>query len=206
MIIAFEGLPGVGKTTTARLLAARIGFASLTESTHNHPFLASVYRDADRHDLEVELAFLLLHAGAWRAIDPRANTVSDYTPVKDLLFARDTLAEAADLTLFELAYERLNVGSAQGHVVIFLRASPELALSRVRARYEREEHRRFEESMELDRLKRIESQYEDHHDQLGSVVLDLDLERVLRAGEDEEHSKERVANAALELLAPYLES
>jgi deoxyguanosine kinase len=205
MIIAFEGLPGAGKTTTARLLAAKLGFVSLTESTHDHPFLASVYRDGDRHDLEVELAFLLLHANAWRAIDASAKTVTDYSPVKDIVFARDTLTEPADLELFETAYERLNQGSAEAHVVILLRASPELSLARVRARYERDEHRRFEQSMELNRLQRIERQYEAHHDQLGSIVLDLDLQALLEPGEGEHRSKQRVADAALSLLAPYLE-
>lgn len=206
MIIAFEGLPGAGKTTTAELLAARLQTGSTIESTHNHPFLETVYRDDARHDLEVELAFLLLHASAWRAIEPGKWTVSDFTPVKDLLFARDTLTEPADLELFEAAYGRLNEASAQAQVAIFLRASPELSLARVRERFERDEHRRFEQSMELERLRRIEHQYEVHHDQLGRTVLDLDLQAVLRPGEDEERSKRRVAEATLELLAPYLES
>jgi len=82
MIIAFEGLPGGGKTTTAQLLAARLKAACATESTHNHPFLDSVYRDDARHDLEVELAFLLLHASAWRAIEAAGVTVTDFTPVR----------------------------------------------------------------------------------------------------------------------------
>jgi deoxyadenosine/deoxycytidine kinase len=111
VIVAFEGLPGVGKTTTAQLLAGELGANSVIESTHNHPFLESVYRDGHRHDLEVELAFLLLHANAWRSIDRSATTVTDFTPVKDLLFARDTLADE-DLRLFEAIYERLNEGSA----------------------------------------------------------------------------------------------
>ena len=205
MIVAFEGLPGAGKTTTAQLLAHELGVACVIESTQNHPFLDSVYRDEARHDLEVELAFLLLHASAWRGIETGQRTVTDFTPVKDLLFARDMLADAADLELFEAAYERLNNGSAQAQFVIFLRASAELSLARVRERFERDEHRRFEQSMELERLRRIEHQYEVHHDQLGRTVLDLDLHAVLRPGETEERSKRRVAEAALELLAPYLE-
>jgi len=205
MIIAFEGLPGGGKTTTAQLLAARLKAACATESTHNHPFLDSVYRDDARHDLEVELAFLLLHASAWRAIEAAGVTVTDFTPVKDLLFARDTLTDAADLSLFEAAYQRLNAGARQAEIAIFLHASPELSLARVRERYERDEHRRFEQSMELERLRRIERQYEAHHDQLGRRVLDLNLQEVLRPGGDEESSKRRVTDAALELLAPHLD-
>jgi deoxyadenosine/deoxycytidine kinase len=204
MIVAFEGLPGAGKTTSAELLAESLSARRLIESTQQHPFLESVYRDEGRHDLEVELAFLLLHASAWRAIEPTERTVSDFSPVKDMVFARDMLTDRADLELFEAAYERLNEGSPHADIVIFLRATPELSLARVRARYERDEHRRFEQSMELKRLRRIERHYQSHHDELGRTVLDLDLDALLRPGEDEERSKRRVAHAALERLRPHL--
>jgi deoxyguanosine kinase len=201
VIIAFEGLPGAGKTTTARLVAGELGAPCVIESTQHHPFLDTVYRDDARHDLEVELAFLLLHANAWRGIDPTARTVTDFTPVKDLLFARDTLTAKGDVHLFERAYARLHEGSLKADVVIYLHATPELALQRVRRRYEDDEHRRFEQTLELDRLRRIEHQYETHRDMLGAQVLVMELGEILREGEDPEPSERRVAAAALALLA-----
>jgi deoxyguanosine kinase len=200
VIIALEGLPGVGKTTTAQLLAERLGVTEVIESTQKHPFLDSVYRDDARHDLEVELAFLLLHANAWRNIDGSQRTVTDFTPVKDLLFARDTLSNAEDLALFERAYERLSLGSPAADVVIYLQGTPELALQRVRIRYEADAHRHFEKSMELERLRRIEHQYELHLDQLGETVHTVDLDALLVPSEDPEQSKQRVLEHVIALL------
>jgi hypothetical protein len=54
--------------------------------------------------------------------------------------------------------------------------------------------------MELERLRRIERQYESHREMLGEQVLVLELEDVLREGEEPERSKKRVAAAALKLL------
>jgi deoxyadenosine/deoxycytidine kinase len=200
MIIALEGLPGVGKTTTAQMLSAHLGVPAVIESTHNHPFLQSVYLDDARHDLEVELAFALLHASAWRNIDRSQTTVTDFTPVKDLLFAWDTLSDREDLALFEQAYHRLNSGSPPAEVVIYLRASPELALDRVRARYETDSHRHFEKTMELERLQKMERQYEDNRDRLGTTVRSIDLDSLLVGSDSEEQSKLRVLDSVLELL------
>jgi deoxyadenosine/deoxycytidine kinase len=199
MIIAFEGLPGVGKTTTANLVARALAVPAVTESTQRHPFLDTVYRDDARHDLEVELAFLLLHASAWRRLDRSGTVVTDFTPAKDLLFARDMLS-GQDLDLFEAAHSRLNAGAGPPDLVIYLRATPEFALERVRGRYERDEQRLFEQSMELGRLRRIERQYETHRKVLGTRVLPLELAEVIEPGEPEQASKDRVARAAGDLI------
>jgi deoxyguanosine kinase len=201
VIVAFEGLPGAGKTSTAQLLSADLDAKCVIESTHNHPFLESVYRDDARHDLQIELAFLLLHASAWRAIDPAALTVTDFTPVKDMLFAHDTLTDPADMDLFARAYVRLHDGTVPADIVIYLDATPELALARVRHRYEQDYHRRFEQTLELERLRRIEHQYQQHRrGSGGDGWLTLDLQEVLRPGEDEQQSKRTVARAAAALI------
>jgi thymidylate kinase len=148
----------------------------------------------------VELAFLLLHANAWRSIDPARRTITDFTPIKDRLFARDMLTVKADLALFDAVYARLHDGGNDPDVVIYLKATPELALDRVRTRYERDSHREFEKGMELDRLRRIEGKYDAHRDQLGRRVLVLDLAEILLSSDSEAESKQRVADAAVELL------
>ncbi len=169
MLIALEGLPGAGKTTSVDLVAARLGARGLQETTQDHPFLDSVYDDARRYDLEVELAFLLLHAGAYRRLDRTSTTVTDYSPAKDVLFARDML-DGEDLELWLRAYEHVYRELPLPDLTVFLRLPPEACLQRVRAR-----GRDFEARMTLERLARMEHLYESELSTLGQDVRVLDV-------------------------------
>jgi deoxyadenosine/deoxycytidine kinase len=200
MIIALEGLPGAGKTSTAELLAKRLEVQAVCETTQNHPFLDSVYREDARHDLEVELAFLLLHSSAWRAIDRSAVTLTDFSPVKDVLFAEAMLSDPPDKALFDHAYQRLYEGYRPADVVVYLRARPDLCIERVHGRYEEDERREFEKSMGVEHLAHIEHFYERGLKTLGDEVLVLDLDDVLEPTDSESRSKDRVVSAVIELL------
>lgn len=164
-----EGLPGAGKTTSAGLLARRLGAAVLRERTPDHPFLESVYDDERRYDFEVELAFLLLHSGAYRRADRERVTVADYSPVKDVLFARDMLA-GDDLDLWLRTYGHVYRGVGLPDVAVLIRVPAAECLRRVRER-----GHEFEQAMTLDRLQRMEALYERHLADLGADVLTFDV-------------------------------
>jgi deoxyadenosine/deoxycytidine kinase len=200
MIVALEGLPGAGKTSTTRLLAERLNVEAVCETTEHHPFLQSVYREDERHDLEIELAFLLLHSSAWRAIDRSTLTVTDFSRAKDVLFAEAMLTDPADKALFDHAYDRLYDGYGPADLVVYLRATPELCLERVKRRYERDERREFEKSMDIERLRQIEHHYELGLPSLGEDVLVLDLNDLLEDRDSDQSSKERVTDAVIERL------
>jgi deoxyadenosine/deoxycytidine kinase len=188
MIISLEGLPGSGKTTSANLLAKRLGTRVLYETTRDHPFLQTVYDDVERYDLQVELAFLLLHHAAYRRLPQEEMVVTDFSPVKDLLFAEAILAEA-DLELFEAVYTHLYARHPRPHVVLVLGASPELCLQRIRRRLRTDPHRSFEEGLDLKRLEMIQAAYANRHDDLGERVFNI----AIGEHDSEENVTDRIA-------------
>lgn len=175
MIAALEGLPGAGKTTTTAHVAERLSIAAVRETTGDHPFLRQVYNDQGRDNLTVELAFLIVHANAYRRVNRASATVTDFSPVKDLLFAEDMLA-GPELDFFRQSYHVLYHGHLPPDLVVYLRAVPELCLARIRERYERDPHRRFEQGLTLERLRRMHERYEAGADRLGARVVAYDVD------------------------------
>jgi deoxyguanosine kinase len=167
MLIALEGLPGAGKTTSTRLVSQLLGGNALIESTADHPFLDAVYDDENRFDLEIELAFLLLHAGAYRRVDRARTTISDFSPAKDIIFAEDMLG-SADFEAWRRIYERVYEDLPAPDLVVFLRVAPEICLERIERR-----GREFEHGLTLDRLRRLEVRYERDLKVLGSRYIFL---------------------------------
>ncbi len=170
MILALEGLPGSGKTTAARRLAERLDAQLLAEATADHPFLDAVYNDETRRDLEVELAFLLLHVAGYRRLDAARLSISDFSPVKDLLFAEEMLS-GDDLAAFEAVYARLYEGCSGPDVVVYLDLSPADCLTRVQER-----GRDFEQGLTVDRLEAIQQRYFGRLDELGTEVIRIPID------------------------------
>lgn len=195
MVIALEGLPGVGKTTAAGNVARALGVRAVMETTANHPFLRQVYDDADRDDLTTELAFLLVHANPYRRLSRDDVTVCDFSPAKDELFAEEMLA-GGDLHLFEDVYRRIYRGHELPDVAVLLQASPELCLQRVRDRMVSDPSRAFEEGLTLDRLERMAARYERDSRRLGRESVTVDVEPQM--------GPDAVTSAIVDRLEPYV--
>ncbi|MCA9774634.1 MAG: deoxynucleoside kinase [Myxococcales bacterium] len=141
--IAVEGPIGVGKTTLVRILAERFGFETVFEQVEDNPFLPKYYKDPKRWAFSTQLNFLLSRFQQQRDLAQgdlfAKGIVADYLFAKDEIFAAMTL-QPEELDLYYRVYELLKIRVAVPDLVVYLRARPEILLSRIKRRaivYER---------------------------------------------------------------------
>ena len=141
--IVVEGPIGAGKTSLARVMGERSGSSLLLEEPDANPFLPGFYQDRARYALPTQLYFLFQRARQVRALSQSdlfsTVTISDFMLEKDPLFARVTLSDD-ELTLYDQVYASLKPQAPTPDLVIYLQASPQTLVDRVRRRavpYER---------------------------------------------------------------------
>ncbi len=135
--VAVEGPIGVGKTSFARTLAARLSAHLILEKPEENPFLPDFYRNRSRFALQTQLFFLVSRYQQQIRLQSRdlfmQNIVTDYTFDKDMLFAQVNLA-GNEMFLYNKISEILSRSVPQPDLVIYLQASTENLMTRIRKR------------------------------------------------------------------------
>jgi deoxyguanosine kinase len=115
----------------------------LLEDPDANPFLPGFYQDRVRYALPTQLYFLFQRATQVRALSQpdlfSGVTVADFMLDKDALFARLTLNDD-EYALYRQVYAQLQPQAPEPDLVIYLQASAETLVERVRRRgvaYER---------------------------------------------------------------------
>ena len=134
--IAVEGPIGVGKTTLAQRLSARLDATTVLEETEN-PFLADFYAGRPGAALQSQLFYLLNRHRQQMALR-QANlfaqvTVCDYLFDKDKIFAYLNLDDN-ELFIYQRLYDLLARDIAAPDLVVYLQAPADVLLRRVRDR------------------------------------------------------------------------
>lgn len=135
--VVVEGPIGCGKTSLAHKLAQKMGADLLLEEPSSNPFLRQFYQDMRRYALPTQLFFLFQRVeqvAALKQPDLFAKpTVSDFTLAKDPLFARLTLNDA-EYQLYSRIYEHVRPQAPVPDLVIYLQASIDTLIDRVKRR------------------------------------------------------------------------
>ena len=155
--IVVEGPIGVGKTSLAQRLAGHLNSVLLLEKPAENPFLEKFYSDIPRYALPAQLFFLFQRAAQVQSLaqlDMFAQaTVSDFLLDKDQLFAGLTLSDA-EHDLYQQIYRHLQPQAPQPDLVIYLQASPNTLVERIKRRGSS-----FEKNISEDYLWRLTETY-----------------------------------------------
>ena len=171
--IAVEGPIGVGKTTLAQALAARLNARLILEDTSGNPFLARFYEDPDKYAFPLQLYFLLTRYQQQRELAQQElfseATVADYLFAKDRIFAGLNLAPD-ELALYERVYRLLGATMRKPDLVVHITAGTAVLAARLRKR-----NRDFERNISYEYLERVSAAYRDfffYYDEAPLLVAD----------------------------------
>jgi deoxyguanosine kinase len=176
-LVAVEGPIGVGKTTLAQRLAARLGAGLLLEVVEENPFLRTFYQDIRGRAFQTQIFFLLSRHRQQQRIVPSlaagGTVVADYMFAKDRLFAGLTL-DAAELALYESVYALIAPAVPHPDTVVYLRAPVDALERRIALR-----GRDFERDLTAPYLERLSAAYDAFFaDFSGAPVIVVDSERL----------------------------
>jgi deoxyadenosine/deoxycytidine kinase len=188
LLLALEGLPGAGKSTSARILSERHGIAFARETWSRHPFLHATSGVAHEFALEVQLAFLLLHYHEIHRLDRSSSrAIADFAPFRSLIFGRLNLSEA-NYALLKRVYTHFARRDAWRPIIVYLDVAPRVCLARIRDRCYPLDH-----DFELDYLALLRTAALEAVEQFasaGTIILDV------ADDEDEESVATRILQAA----------
>lgn len=172
--VAVEGPIGVGKTSLVERLAARFSGVKVLEDVTN-PFLEPFYRGVPGAAFQVQVFFLLSRYQQHLELQqPELFTqlvVADYTMAKDRIFARLNLSDA-EFALYDRLYTLLVPGLPKPDLVVYLEASVEVCLERIRKR-----GRPYERTIDAAYLRRLKEAYAEfffHYTETPLLVVNTD--------------------------------
>ncbi|MEJ2355589.1 MAG: deoxynucleoside kinase [candidate division WOR-3 bacterium] len=169
--IAIEGVIGVGKTTLAKFLSQEYDAKVILEDIDGNPFLPQFYEDPERYAFPTQIFFLLSRYNELRNLTNRdlftRKIISDYTFDKDRIFALINLEER-EKVLYEKIYNLLDKDIIKPSLVIYLQASLETLMERIKNR-----GRSFERRVSEDYIKLLISSYNEYffHFQKSPVLI-----------------------------------
>lgn len=161
MHIAVAGNIGSGKTTIAGLLAKHFGWEAHYEEVEENPYLNDFYEDMQRWSFNLQIYFLNSRFNQILEIRKSGKTIiQDRTIYEDaFIFAPNLhamgLLSTRDFDNYSTLFNLMNSLIQPPDLLLYLRASVPTLVSRIQKR-----GRKYEISIRIDYLKRLNERYE----------------------------------------------
>ncbi|MBK6731894.1 MAG: deoxynucleoside kinase [Bacteroidetes bacterium] len=174
-IITIEGNIGSGKTSLAKKLAQQYNTHLVLETFADNPFLQKFFEKQQDYALGMEMFFMAeryeqfnneieIHLQEDRPI------IIDYVFTKSLIFANANL-DTTEFNLFKKIFDILNPKLPSPDLIIYLHSEPKRLIENIKFR-----GREFEQTVQLEYLKKIEDAYFEGFNNLkGAVKLIVDV-------------------------------
>ncbi|MBD3221529.1 AAA family ATPase [bacterium] len=155
--IVVEGVIGVGKTSLVKLLATELDARVNLEVVEENPFLGRFYQNRAAHAFQTQIFFLLSRFRQQQQLTQpelfQHLLISDYLFAKDRIFANLNLGDD-ELALYDQLASILEARILRPDLVVYLQASTDLLLERIRAR-----GRTFERDLDADYVESLNRAY-----------------------------------------------
>lgn len=155
-----EGAIGIGKTTLVEFLSKEFNAKKILEEVENNPFLTKFYNDTKRWAFETQIFFLLSRYKQLQELRERTffeeMLISDYIFAKDRIFAYINLSED-ELMLYEKLYSMLKPRIPKPDLVVFLQASTEVLINRIKSR-----GKTYENNIQFEYIDKLNNTYNNY--------------------------------------------
>ena len=174
MHIAIAGNIGSGKTTIAGLLAKHFGWKPHYEDVDENPYLNDFYEDMQRWSFNLQIYFLNSRFNQILEIRKSGNTIiQDRTIYEDaFIFAPNLhamgLLSTRDFDNYSTLFNLMSSLIQPPDLLLYLRASVPTLVNQIQKR-----GRKYETSIRIDYLKRLNERYEAWIDtyKLGKILI-----------------------------------
>jgi deoxyguanosine kinase len=169
--IAIEGNIGVGKTTLAKKLSAKIEAQLILEKFRKNHFLPLFYNDMDKYGLHVELSFLVdRYEDHSFILHSKERIISDYFFSKTLLFAKVNLDKHA-YKIFERVYINFERKALKPDLILYLKRDINHLLKNIKNR-----KRENEQQIKASYLAEVQKSYNDYFSKASKFrIIELDI-------------------------------